>query len=95
MANPRDAGARFDSTTIGWNEPLSLALSPLRGARELKERVFVVSRCSREAGAREVAAFFSVIMAQHNLSRPTNATNGLASGEGAVYAPRILGKEIV
>ena len=32
------------------NEPLSLTLSPLRGARELPSRVVVVSRCARHDG---------------------------------------------
>jgi hypothetical protein len=36
----------LDTTTIGANEPLSLALSPLRGARELPNRVVVVARCA-------------------------------------------------
>ena len=39
-------GAHLDTTTIGWMEPLTLTLSPLRGARELANRMVVVSRCA-------------------------------------------------
>ncbi len=41
------AGGRIlTQTAIGTNEPLSLALSPLRGARELANRVVVIARCA-------------------------------------------------
>jgi hypothetical protein len=36
-----------DPATCGWNKPLSLVLSPLRGARELAIRVVAVSRWRR------------------------------------------------
>jgi len=39
--------AHLDTTTTGLNEPLSLTLSPLRGARELAYRRVVVGRCPR------------------------------------------------
>jgi hypothetical protein len=38
--------AHLDTTTIGWMEPLTQTLSPLRGARELANRMVVVSRCA-------------------------------------------------
>ncbi len=34
------------TTTIRWNRPLSLTLSPLRGARESADRLVAVSRCA-------------------------------------------------
>ena len=36
---PKLTGAHLGATTIGGNEPLSLALSPLRGAREMANPV--------------------------------------------------------
>jgi hypothetical protein len=39
--------AYLGTTTIGWNDPLSLALSPLRGARVLANRGLVVARCAQ------------------------------------------------
>jgi ankyrin repeat protein len=38
--------AHLDITTIGWVKPLSLTLSPLRGARELANRMVVVPKCA-------------------------------------------------
>ncbi len=38
--------AQVAITTVGWNEPLSLTLSPLRGARELPNGLVVMSRCA-------------------------------------------------
>jgi hypothetical protein len=43
-------GAHLKTITTGLNEPLSLTLSPLRGARELAYRRVVVARCAQCPG---------------------------------------------
>ncbi|MGD1085923.1 MAG: hypothetical protein ABSA47_14395 [Verrucomicrobiota bacterium] len=43
----KQVGAHLGTTTIEWNDPLSLALSPLRGERELANRKVLVARCAQ------------------------------------------------
>jgi hypothetical protein len=46
----KQAEAHLNTTTGGLKEPLSLTLSPLRGARELTKRMVAVTRCAQQAG---------------------------------------------
>ncbi|MGD1087063.1 MAG: hypothetical protein ABSA47_20190, partial [Verrucomicrobiota bacterium] len=43
---------RLGTARIGLDEPLSLTLSPLRGARELATQMMVVSKRSQHSGLR-------------------------------------------
>jgi len=84
-------GAHLGITTIGGNEPLSpafakatagrLALSPLRGARELAYRLVVIARCARTGAHSTFLGGFFLIFSP-NLRGAAGLRLGLRLGLG-------------
>jgi hypothetical protein len=61
---PKLTGAHLGATTIGGNEPLSLALSPLRWAGELANCIVLVSRRARLTGVGVFCAALAALSLQ-------------------------------
>jgi hypothetical protein len=81
----------LETTTIGWIEPLSLTLSPLRGARELANRLVVASRCARWIAG----GVLGMGQAEEEISLWWGVGHGVIDNRAGVIAPSGRGEIVV